>query len=301
MIELIRSLGVHGLSETWPKVKGLRWLSCLLLIISLPGVGFPQTPQTIKIVAVTKSADFQPGPPQPGSLSSIFVTGLQGEQGITTARKYPLSNELNAVSVWTDSLPAPILAIAFFDGYQQINVQVPWEDANPKIVQVAQNGIQAQTTAASANSLESIFFSDGNGYGVMQHASDYSLVTAQNPAHPGEYLIAYAQDLGPVLNRPATGAPSPFDPLGESILTAPVGCSVNDNLQIGPTATAAPTYKGLTPGTVGVYQVNFQLPSSVSTGDLPVSFERNAFSGSALFPCTPNPAFLSRSVLLPIR
>jgi hypothetical protein len=81
-------------------------------------------------------------------LSSIFVTGLQGEQGTITATTYPLTNELNGISVWVDSFPAPILAIAFLDCYQQINVQVPWEDPNPKGVQVAQNSVQAQTTGA---------------------------------------------------------------------------------------------------------------------------------------------------------
>lgn len=171
---------------------------------------------------------------------------------------------------------------------------------------MSQNGSQAQTSDISASYPVSIFFSDANGYGVLQHALDYSSVTPQNPAHPGEYLIAYAQNLGPVQNQPASGAPAPFNPLAESILSAPSGCKVEDTVQFGsltpqPTATAIPTYIGLTPGTVGVYQVNFQVPSSLSTGDLPMTFVRSAFSGSALFPCLPNPAFQGRSVLLPIR
>src|ERR1700676_1029921 len=102
-------------SQTWP--------TCLLLMFSFSGI---VSAQTINIVAVTNSADFATGLPQKGSLASIFCTGLQGEPGIVSATQYPLSNRVNDISVWINSVPAPILAIAFQDGYQQINVQVPW-------------------------------------------------------------------------------------------------------------------------------------------------------------------------------
>jgi uncharacterized protein (TIGR03437 family) len=292
MLELIWPSDTLGLSRTWPGIRNSPWLLCLFLVLSASGIVFAQTPQSINIVAVTRSADFQPGLPQAGSLSSIFVTGLQGEQGIITGTKYPLSNELNGVSVLIDSIPAPILAIAFFSGYQQINVQVPWEDATPKVVQVAKNGVQAQTSDTGAeDAFKGVFVSDANGYGVVQHASDYSLVTTQNPAHPGEYLIAYSQNLGPVTNQPPTGALAPYDPLAESIIENPSGCVVEDVVQFGsltpaPQWMATPTYKGLTPGTVGLYQVNFQLPSFVALGDLPMTFERNVFAGGALSSCS---------------
>jgi hypothetical protein len=45
--------------------------------------------QTIQVVAVTNSADFQPGLPQKGSLASIFCTGLQGGPGVFTAPSQP--------------------------------------------------------------------------------------------------------------------------------------------------------------------------------------------------------------------
>lgn len=286
-----------------------------LLILSLSGIGAAQTPPTIKIVAVTQSADFQPGLAQPGSLSSIFTTGLQGASGIVTAAtKYPLSNELGGITVWIDSLPAPILAIGFFDGYQQINVQVPWEDVYPNVgpqptVTVAQNGIQAQTTNIGGNSPQlSVFFSDANGYGIVQHASDYSLVTPQNPAHSGETLIAYAENLAPVLNQPTTGAPSPFDPLASSYSPEPTGCWVINQLTLNPTPSppvysATNFYSVMTPGLVGVYQLNFTLPSSVPSGDIPMTLSRNATETSGLFPraCAGVYAFTSRSVKLPIR
>jgi uncharacterized protein (TIGR03437 family) len=74
-----------------------------------------------------------------------------------------------------------------------------------------------------------------------------------------------------------------------------------DTLEIGATGEATFTYQGLTPGLVGVYQLNIELSSYEPTGDLPVKFVRSASSAGALFPCHMNLAFQSRTVLLPIR
>lgn len=274
----------------------------------MSALAFAQVNQTIAIAAVTNSADYQPGLPQKGSLASIFVTGLQGAQGVNTGTHYPLSNILNGISVWINFLPAPILAIAFENGYQQINVQVPWEgQRDPLYVEVFQNGIRAHTENTQATGF-SVFFTDANGFGVVFHATDYSAVTTQNPAHPGEYLVAYGNNLGPVSNTPPSGAPAPSSPLAMSI---PPGsresgiCGMNDSISVG-TAKVVPSYVGLAPGTVGIYQINFQVPASVDVGDQPVSFQRTeivypfgACLGSGLGNITSTAA--SQSVLLPVR
>lgn len=312
MLELIRLIGGHGISQTWPGIRALSRLLCPFTILSLSGIVSAQPSPAIKIVAVTQSADFQPGLAQPGSLSSIFTTGLQGEPGIIAATKYPLPNELSSASVLIDSLPAPILAIGFFDGYQQINVQVPWELDFSKVLQqtviVAQNGIQAQASSnLGGNSAQlSVFFSDANGYGIVQHASDYTLATPQNPAHSGETLTAYAENLAPVNNQPATGEPSPFDPLASSYTPESPSCWVSNQLTLNPTPSSfsAPYYYiVMTPGLVGVYQLNFTLPSSMPSGDISMRLSRFATEASAVFPggCAGIYSFTSRSVLLPIR
>lgn len=302
MLGNIRPLGARTLLNAWPGAKGLPRLLCPLFIFSTVGAGFAQGTQTIKIVAVTNSADFRPVLPQSGSLASIFLTGLEGAQGTITPTKYPLANELNGVGVWIDLRPAPILALAFLNGYQQINIQVPWEHKynplNPQsTVEVRQNGTRAQAQVTQATVPTSVFFADANGNGIIQHAAGYSLVTPLNPAHPGEYLIAYGINLGFVKNQPQTGAPAPFDPLA-MVFNPGLICGLDWSVQIG-TATATPSYIGLTPGTVGVYQVDFQLPPSVSVGDLPVSFVWS-FWGSMFYQCGHGTS-ASRSVVLPIR
>ena len=243
--------------------------------------------QPVQIVAVTNSADFQPGLPQKGSLASIFCTGLQGPLGIATAPpQYPLPNQFivagSAVTVWINYTQAPILAIAFEDGYQQINVQVPWEaPQNPLFVQVFQDSNSAYLVdpnpwvdflAANPSVFKwSVFFVD-QGYAVVQHASDYSAVTKQNPAHVGEFLVAYGLNLGPVDNPPASGDPSPFNPLSHD--QVPGGaCTMSDGVEIGG-VSVIPTYVGLAPGIAGIYQVNFQLPAGTPSGDQQLKFLR---------------------------
>jgi uncharacterized protein (TIGR03437 family) len=136
----------------------------LLLLAS--SAALAQTSETISIAAVTNSADFRAGLPQPGSLASIFTTGLTGS-GTISSPTYPLSDSLNGISVWIDSIPAPILAISFLGGYQQINVQVPWHAASDygkaTQVRVVQNESSVAIDAPQAGSalVFSAFFIDG--------------------------------------------------------------------------------------------------------------------------------------------
>jgi hypothetical protein len=48
---------------------------------------------------------------------------------------------------------------------------------------------------------------------------------------------------------------------------------MHDDVGVGP-ATAGTSYVGLTPGTIGVYQINFQIPKDTGVGDVPLVFIR---------------------------
>lgn len=90
---------------------------------------------------------------------------------------------------------------------------------------------------------------DGRGDALVMHASDFRLVTAADPAIPGEPLALYATGLGPVTNAPPSGEPSPpaAIPLVDGIT---IRVSISGRLQ-------TVLYAGLAPGLAGVYQVNF--------------------------------------------
>src|ERR1017187_10236122 len=294
-------------------IAGFRQPAARALLLLTAGLLSAQT-QTITIASVSNLADFQPGLPQAGSPAAILTTGLVGEPGVTLAAPvYPVSNVMNGVGVWIGSLPEPILSLAFLNGYQQIDVQVPWEISGFN-VEVSQNGVQADAEATYTGGIGfggSVFFADAHGYAIVQHGADYSQVTPQNPAHSGEYLIAYGINLGPVINQPLTGAASPFSPLAFAIPNSYAEvCSQSDSISLGvyppgPVLTPA-LYSGLTPGSVGLYQINFQVPPNVTTGDVQVSFVRDVVEQPAgVCPGVPSRAYLvtyeRRAALLPIK
>jgi uncharacterized protein (TIGR03437 family) len=80
-------------------------------------------------------------------------------------------------------------------------------------------------------------------------------------ATAGQFISIYCTGLGPVSNQPATGMAALVSALSVTTTTPTV--------TIGGVA-ALVTFSGLAPGTVGLYQVNVQVPTGVSAGMVPV-------------------------------
>ncbi len=96
-----------------------------------------------------------------------------------------------------------------------------------------------------------------SGAAAVTHASDFTLVTAANPASPGELLSMFATGLGPTRPGVDPGKPFPSSPL--ATVTSPVEVRVN-----GKPAEVLGAV-GL-PGAVDGYQVNFRLPADTLKG-----------------------------------
>jgi uncharacterized protein (TIGR03437 family) len=133
-------------------------------------------------VVVTEAAGFQRGVPWPGSIASLFCTGLTGISGIVSADRYPLPLELAGVRVKVGGAQAPLFAVAQLGGYQQINLQVPWEAAfaDETDVVVEQGAQQATARVPRVTTIAS-FFRLPDGSGAFQHAVDHSLAHAGTP------------------------------------------------------------------------------------------------------------------------
>jgi len=105
----------------------------------------------------------------------------------------------------------------------------------------------------------------GTGQGIVTLANSSTLAaapgsidgTVTRPASRGDYVTIYCVGLGPVNHPPPTGAAAPD---ASSTTTSPVGVLIN-----GVSVPAA--FAGLSPGSVGVFQVNVQIPDNVPAGD----------------------------------
>ena len=98
----------------------------------------------------------------------------------------------------------------------------------------------------------------GRGQGAILDEND-RLVDSTNPATAGNTVVQiYCTGLGPVTNQPSTGAPSPGNPLAET--------TTQPTVLIGG-APAQVQFSGLSPESVGLYQVNALVPEGVAKGD----------------------------------
>ena len=277
-------------------------LCCLAGAAAAPA----QSPQNI---VVTSASSFQVGFPARGSIGAIFCTGLN-VTGTVQADGVPLPWSLAGVSVTVGGGNAPLFSVSALNGYQQINFQVPQEavfalDGSATIT-VTQNG----NTGTGTGKLQiylitpwspgDFFMLPNSSYGAFQHA-DFALITTTNPAKAGETVIGYLTGLPGTEPVVPTGQASPYSPLAV-VPQTPFGSGeryVDEYSILAPTGKASVTFLGLAPGLVGVYQVNFVLPSSTPSGDLSVLLERHQCSDGCLFGSY---SFTdSKSVLLPVR
>ena len=117
----------------------------------------------------------------------------------------------------------------------------------------------------------SVKVTSASGYcGPLVTHADGRLVAVNNPAQPGEEIVIWAFGLGQTNPTPKTGqaSPTPAATLS-SVLYFQFDFRPNatpSRPYINPlilTPIPAPVFAGLTPGQVGLYQINVRIPSSI--------------------------------------
>jgi uncharacterized protein (TIGR03437 family) len=119
-------------------------------------------------------------------------------------------------------------------------------------VWVNAKGIEARYVeiVAYVEAQPGIFTVDGRA-AVALHTETGRLVSAADPAKPGEVVAIYATGLGPLKGVVASGVPAPASP--------PIETLVRPNVTLGG-LSAEVLFSGLAPGLVGVNQINVRVP-----------------------------------------
>lgn len=196
-------------------------------------------------------------PVVPGSIASIFGNFLLPAP--VSLSSFPVPTNLGGLSFQFSGAP---LAPLFYANLGQANGQVPWELAGQSQTTLTAS-FNGRTSAPQSVSLATyapgIFAQNGAGTGQGSILdTNYRLVDATNPAIAGSTVLQiYCTGLGPVTNQPATGAPSPGNPLAQTT-TLPTVTTGG--------ATTNALFSGLAPGFVGLYQVNAQVPQAATKG-----------------------------------
>jgi uncharacterized protein (TIGR03437 family) len=206
----------------------------------------------------------------PGTVIQIYGNGLANQP--IAPGVIPLQTTVSGTTVIIGGISAPL----FYVSSGQINAQIPFElspDQQYDVIVYA-NGAPTipepiQLTAAAPGVLT--FFS---GETIAQHQAG-GFVSDDSPAIPGEFLVFYVAGMGPIDTTVSTGggAPglNPGDPLAHPT-NVPTLTLDGKDLPIA--------FSGLTPGLVGLYQINFQVPLDAKNGNLDLVLSQNGGGSS---------------------
>ncbi|MGA2596890.1 MAG: IPT/TIG domain-containing protein [Bryobacteraceae bacterium] len=208
----------------------------------------------------------------PGEFITIYGSNLAS----TTQADGSFPTNLGGVQVMVNNRPAPVYLVS----PNQISAVIPFETTETiASIQVIDNNIPSNTVPSFVNLTAPGVFtipSGGLGSAAALHA-DYSLISASSPAQIGETISVYLTGLGAVSPAVADGTPGPSTP-PYSTATNTIDVYV-DNVQ------ATTTFVGLAPDLIGLYQINFAIPSGVSNGYVNLDIAGpDAYASEALLP-----------------
>jgi uncharacterized protein (TIGR03437 family) len=218
----------------------------------------------------------------PGSWVAIFGSNLLDTSNLSNYAvynnlTYDSSNSSNSPADGSLPLQIDFVSVSFdvpsagisvpgylsFASQGQVNVWVPWELQGQSSVQMKVNvdeGFWGNVVTVPLSSTAPGFFLSGNV--AIAQDQNANLITSSNPAARGSALVLYCNGLGPVSHQPASGQPASGTNLSQTT-TPPVVTIGGQQAQV--------LFSGLTPGFVGLYQVNVMVPSGISTGNQPIT------------------------------
>jgi uncharacterized protein (TIGR03437 family) len=193
----------------------------------------------------------------PGTVAEVYGSGLASQT--SSAGSVPLPLALNGTFALIGGLQSPL----FYLSNGQLDVQIPSELAATQqyVVVVSANNTYTMPQTINLVPVQPGVAAFADSTLIAQH-SDFTLVDSGHPAKPGEYLVMYLTAMGPTNPSVPSGTAAPsVEPLAR-VTVQPI-VTVD-----GQSAIIA--YAGLTPGSVGLYQVNFQVPPNANSGILNV-------------------------------
>jgi uncharacterized protein (TIGR03437 family) len=212
---------------------------------------------------VVNNATFAGGDPLArGTIAAVF-----GEQFVfgdaVGASSLPLGTTLGGVRVLVNNTPAPV----YFASYGQVNFQIPYEaTVGTATVVVEANGQRSNgVTVPIAESAPRLLRLGVGNYGILVNQDGTFPVPATaglgasgRPAKVGDTLVMYAIGLGQTSPTVTNGTAAPANPL--AVITP------MPTVRFGTGDAVAPLFVGLTPGFVGLYQINVTMPVFVEKG-----------------------------------
>ena len=246
-------------STDWPFTRTLAILNDRSAIISLSQCGLSVLPWNYdaaiappKIERVVNSADLTL-PVAPGGLISVF-----GTQFNPASSQSPINVALAESCLTLNGIPLAMV----MSSSTQINAQLPFNVEGDSVMRLNTPGGASDNFNLRVLSGAPAVFRSGTagpdtGIATVIRGKNNQLVTLSNPIHTEDDLVIYLTGLGRTSPEIQPGAPAPYDPLARAINQPKVTLGGFD-LPV--------FYAGLTPGQVGVYQINVLVPVNAPQG-----------------------------------
>jgi len=281
----LQALGNGVYSGTWRPVNSTSSVTVTVLVTQPPltsaqiilggAVGANPNAPAIFSGGMVNSASYAKAPLPPGAIIATFGNNL-AQTG--AASSLPLPSQLGGTTLTAAGLNLPL----FYTSTGQVNAQLPAELNPGTIVAVV-----AKTTGTSGQvfSVPEVItigpaqpgiFSvsqDGQGQGVIVDANNRLLDGKQATATDGQTVVIYCTGLGATTPAVLSGQPAPASPLAVVVSTPLVS--------IGGTS-ATVQFAGMTPGLVGLYQINVVVPAGVSGPGVPVVITHQGVVGNTV-------------------
>jgi uncharacterized protein (TIGR03437 family) len=216
--------------------------------------GSAAAPPAVTAGGIVSAASFT-APLSRGALGAIFGTNLAS--GTQTTSTVPWVRLMAGAKVIIAGIEAPL----YYVSPTLIDFQVPYEVPLGTVsVVVSRDGFESDPVNVTiAQNAPGIF-----GYPrtptafdpVIVHL-DGSLVTPSNPAKPNEVLLAFITGVSEFAIHP---------PTGDVARVAPLPWALSESQASVGTAFVEILYLGLTPGFIGLGQVNLKMPPSFPVG-----------------------------------
>lgn len=207
--------------------------------------------------SIVNAADYRSGNNAPFSLITVFGRDLAYSTGVASSGSLTLPTLLAGVSLRVGATTAFLL----FVSPTQINALIPYEALpGTASLTVRREGVAGPTVEVRLEPAAPGLFLLAEDIALATHA-DGALLSPESPARPGEWIVAYLTGLGPVQRRQTN-----------QLVAAAIEITRRSELEVRIGGELLPPdsiyYAGLTPGTVGVYQVNLKMPESIGENPL---------------------------------
>lgn len=214
-------------------------------------------------IAIASAATYAPGERiAPGSMAVLWGELPTGYDVYAPGSGVALPSQLPGLTVrLNNGTHVPL----FLANSQVAAFQVPWELGDTALetaVVIGLDGERGPFPIRLAPFAPGLFMSDvSTRQGVILNLQG-ERVDRLHPVSTGEEIVIYATGLGPVNNSPRTGNPAALNATQTTILTPSV--------KVGG-VNAPVVYSGLSPGSIGQYQVRVRVPAGGQRGiEVPV-------------------------------